>query len=324
MARRDLEYAKILSGQTLNVGNVTTFGKELPMATGYLRMNLRINIALTVGDGANPINEGELFFIKKIYILTDAGEVLCNLPAAALYDIAHYKAGTLPRKTAILAADGTYSVNIPIWFVDNRLIRPFDTVLDTSRYNQVTVEITLGTVADLLGAPGTATATATLDLDIERTSEVLPPEAAPLFHVSYENDAPVDANVSTVIEIARSTDLTIKRFLIKTGAGGTPGVPFSGQRADDVIDTVSIEDHNGFIRRNLIHEMIQDANKIDYSFENTRAGIQIHDLVADKSISTALFTGDKAKLEYNWVNKATVAPNDIVTLVREGHRVLKG
>lgn len=324
MPRRDLEYSKIFSGQALNVGNVTTYGKELPMATGYLRMNLRINIALTVGTGTTPINEGELFFIKKIYILTDAGEVLCNLPGAALFEVAHYKAGTLPRKTAIAAADGTYSVNIPIWFIDNRLIRPYDTILDTSRYNQVTIEVTLGTVADLLGTVGTSSVTATLDLDIEHTSEVLPPEAAPLFHVSYENDSPVDANVSTVIEIARSTDLTIKRFLVKTGANGTPGVPFSGQRADDVIDTVSIEDHNGFIRRNLIYEMIQDTNKIDYSFEAARAGIHIHDLVSDRSISTALFTGDKAKLEMNWINKSTVAGNDIVTLVREGHRVLKG
>jgi len=324
MPRRDLEYTKILSGQVLNVANVTTLGKEFPLATGYLVMNLRINLTLVAGNAANPIAGGELQFIKKINLITDAGEVLCNLPGAALFEIALYKSGTLPRISAIAAADDVYNIDLPVFFYDPMLLRPFDTVLDTSRYNQLNLEVTLGSVADLFGTPGTATVTATLDVEVLRTSEVLPDKAKPVLHINYEFDQPVDANNISAIEIARSQDLTIKRLLIKTGSTGQTGVAFSGIRADDVIDTVSIEDHNGFIVRNRIHEMIQDANKLMYSFEAARVGIQIHDFVADGSMSTALYTGDKSKIELNWINKTTVAADDIVTVVREGARTLKG
>lgn len=323
MARRDTEHSKIFSGQPLNIANVTTFGKEFPLATGYLRMNLRFNLAVVIGTGTTPISRGELKIIKRIFLQTDAGETLVNAPGDMMYHVATYKGGTPPRKDNIAAATATYRVNLPIWFVDPDLLRPFDTVLDTSRYNHINLEITMGSVADLFGTVGTSAVTATLDCEIEHTAETLAEQALPVQHIHYAFAPPIDANNATEIDLPRSQDLSIKRLFVHSGSGGAAGVPYGGTGDDGIQDTVNIEDHNGFITRGRIHEMVQDQNKIDAGLENVQAGMEVHDFVIDGSLSSALYTGDKAKLVYNWENKAGVAGSDIVTAGFEGVRSLK-
>jgi len=323
LGRGYIERANLIRGGVLNASNPNPFSKELPMGEGWYKMNLRVGIVLTVGTGSGPVTEGELLFIKNISMRTDRGEILCNLPGRALYYIGAYKTGQLPNKDAIAAASATYYVNLPIYFADPKMMRPEDTILDTARYNSVTLQVTLGSLSDLLGTPGTATATYTLDVEVERSLGQLPVAARPLYHISYDYRQPVDASNTTVIELEKSADMALKRMYAHGGASGTAGVPFSGTNHDDIQDIVTFKDQNRFIEKERIHEMIQDENKERSGLAAIMAGIEVFDFVADGSIHSALATGQKSVLQYTWDNDANVTSADLVTVATEAIRTLK-
>lgn len=333
--RRDLEQISHLRASALTLGSVTPLGKDFPLGEGWYMLMLRFNLVVVIGTGAGPVAEGELLFIKNVRLETSAGEVLVNLPGRALYKIAAARAGSPPRKDAVAAANGTYRVDIPIYFVDDKMIRPEDTILDTSRYSALKLDVTVGTIADLFTAPGTATVTANLDVEIERTKGRLPAPvvvggkvvskgALPIFHVFYGSAQSQDAAVQTFVDIDRAPDIAYKRFYAHEAANGTAGGVFTGANADDVKDLESIVDQSGDIVRERIHEMIQNQNKRDYSLETVLAGITVFDFVRDGSINSALYPGDRSRLQFKWTNKAGVAAGDIVSLAFESVRGLKG
>lgn len=322
--RRDLEIISHLRAQALTANGPTVLGKDFPLGEGWYQLMLRFNTTVVIGTGAGPIAESELSVFKNIVLRTSAGEVICNLPARALYKIAAAKDGTLPRKDAMAAASATYRADVPIYFVDDKMKRPEDTILDTSRYSGISLEITTGTVADLFTAPGTATATFSVDIEIERTKGRLPKKALPIFHPYYGAAQSQDASVQAFIDIDRAPDLAYKRFFAHASSAGVAGGVFTGANADDVQDLESIVDQSGDIVRERIHEMIQNHNKRSYSLESVLAGITIFDLVRDGSINSALYPGDRSRLQYKWTNKAGVAALDIVSLAFEAVRGLKG
>lgn len=320
---RDVEIVNVLAAIPLNIGTRRTFGPEFFMGEGWYTMNFRVNLALVVGTGTGPVSEGELRIIKNITVRTDKGELICSLPGRALYRRAANIVGSPPRKDAILAASGTYSVDIPLHLADPRMMKPEDTILNTARYLSVVVEVTLGTVADLLSVPGTATVTATIDCDILQTSGPLPEEAWPEAHTHLITMSPIDASTTTSVNIDKAADLFIKRLMCHASAGGTAGEVFSGANADDVQATESVEDNFGFIVKTRSHAMIQNQNKNSYGLENVPTGITTFDFVEDGSIYSAIASGNRSKLVYTFTNVAGVAAGDIVTVMVDGFRDLR-
>lgn len=325
IVRRDLEIIGHLRTAPLTLNGPTKFGQDFPLGEGWYRLVLRFNNVVTIGTGAGAVAEGELLIIKGLDLRTSAGEILCNLPGRALYKIAAMKAGSPPRKDAVAAASGTYSVDLPIYFVDDAMKRPEDTILDTRRYSGIQMTVTYGGVADLYTAPGTATMTASLDIEIERTKGRLPPKAQPFFHAAYL--APgnsQDASVQTYIDIDRAPDIGYKRFYAHAATGSAGGTVFGGANSDAIQLLERVVDQSGDIMRDRIHEMIQNMNKNDYSLESVLAGITIFDFVRDGSVNSALYPGDRSRLQYKWDNKAGVAAGYVVSLAAECIRGLRG
>lgn len=320
--RRDLEIISHFRGEPLVTGpNVK--GKDFPLGEGWYRLMLRFNFAIVIGTGTGPVTEGELLIIKNALLRTSRGEFICNLPGRALYKIAAAKAHTVPRKDAIAASTATYSVDLPIYFVDDEMDRPEDTILDTSSYSSLTLELTMGGLADLFTAPGTATLVQTLDLEIERTKGMLPPKAKPVFFPQYAQMPPTDAFTTTFIDMERSPDMAYKRLYSHAGTATTPGAGWTGVNADTIQALESITDQSGDIVRQRLHEMIQNQNKNDYELEAVLAGVTIVDFVRDRSINSSLYPGDRSRLQYVWTNKAGVVANNNVSLAFEAIRGLK-
>lgn len=318
-----LEMVNVLTGGALNGNGTTTFGKDFPLGEGWMKMLLRFNNAVVIGTGAGAVAEGELHIIKNVLLKTDRGEILCNLPGRAIYKIAIYQSGQVPRKDAVAAASATYRVTLPIHFADLRMNRPVDTVLDTARYNSLQLQVQVGGVADLFTAPGTATVVQTVDIEVERTLGKLPPMGKPIMHISYDYQQPVDASSTTEIHLERSSDMSLKRLYVHSSATGVAGAPWSGTNADDVQNVVTVKDQNRSIQQERIHAMIQDGNKIDAFLEAVIAGVEVFDFVRDGAITSALATGNKSVLLYKWTNQAGVAALDIVTATGEKIRTLK-
>lgn len=325
-----IEMPQVLTGAALNNSGQVTFSREFPMGEGWYGVYLRFNLAVVIGTGAGPVTEGELLYIKNVLLKTDRGEILCNLPGRALYKTATALSGTAPQKDNIAAASATYRVTLPIFLADWLMLRPEDTILDTSRYNSVSLQVSLGSVSDLFTAPGTATVTTTLDVDIERSNGVLPGDknkpgdgGRPIAHINWDFRPPVDAASSQFIDIERSAEMSLKRLFVHSGTSGTAGVAWSGANADTIQNVTQIKHQNGFIEKDRIHAMTLDKNKMDYALETRLAGVEIYDFVRDRSILSALATADKSVLQYTWTNQGGVGANSIVTLTQEAVRTLK-
>lgn len=318
------ERANVVQAQPLNNGGLFSFAQQLPMGEGWYAMYLRFNAVFVVGTGTTPIAEGELLIIKNVLLRTDRGELICNLPGRALYKIATYKTCEPPRKDAIAAASATYRVTLPIYFSDDHLLRPNDTLLNTRWYNSVTLQVTYGTVADLLTTVGTSTVATTLDIELERSHGALDPSVKQIGFTSYDYDAPVDASVQQVVNLERGADMSIKRLYIHSSTGGSAGVPWSGVNADTIQNVISVKDQTGLIEKERFHAMIQDVNKMDALLESVIAGVEVIDFVVDRSITSAMATGGKSLLQYVWTNQGGVGANSLVTVTREMIRSLKG
>lgn len=324
--RGNAEYVNLISGQALTVNGKTVISDSLPVGEGWYRMNLRIGLVFVVGTGTTPITEATLHFIKNVLFKTDRGEIICNLPGKALYKIATFKAGLVaPRQDAIAAATATYYVNLPIYFSDHyrMMDRPEDTILNTKRYSSMTIEIQLGTVADLLSTVGTSSVTATLDVEVVRTKGLLPKQGEPLAVISYDYRNPIDASVLQYVLLERAQDLAYKRLYVHSCTGGTAGTPWAGVNSDAVQNVVSIKDQSGFIIKDRIHRMIQESNQFDCSLESIVTGVEMHDFVQEGSIQAALATAGKSLFQYQWTNQAGVGANYIVTVASEAIRSLK-
>lgn len=329
--RGNVERPNLITGAALNNSGQTQFSKEFPMGEGWFGMFLIINIALTVGTGTGAVTEGELLYIKNVLLRTDRGEIICNLPGRALWKIAALKAGALPYKDAIAAASATYRVHLPLYFCDPeggmKMLRPEDTILDTSRYNSISLQVTLGSVSDLLGTPGTATVATTMDLEVERSFGRLPgvkpgDGGKPIGHINYDIRPPVDANTTQSIDIERSAEMSLKRIYLHTGSSGTGGVPWSGANSDSRIATINIKDQNRFIEKDRLWQSIQYENKLASQLESNLSGVVYFNFCKDGSIASALATGDKSVLQMTWTN-GTAAANNITTLTQEALRSLK-
>mgnify|MGYP000160610054 CR=1 FL=1 len=324
--RGNAEYVNIVTGEPLTVNGKKVLSDPLPVGEGWYRMHIRINEIFVVGSGTTPITNGELNFIKNVLFKTDRGEIICNLPGRALFRIASFKAGVAAlRKDAIAAASATYAVNLPIYFADHYRVmdRPEDTILNTRRYSSMTLEVSLGTVADLLTTVGTSSVTATVDIEVVRTKGLLPEKGGPIGVIAYDFRNPVDANTLQFILLERAQDLAYKRLYVHSCTSGTAGVPFAGTDSDAIQNIVSIKDQSGFLIKDRIHRMIQESNQCDYEFESIQTGVECHDFVQEGSIQAALVTAGKSLLQYQWTNQGGVGASSIITVVTEGVRSIK-
>lgn len=326
MPRSPVQTDNIVAGAAVAVNGRTSFSKEFPLGQGWYALKLRLSVALTIGTGASPVTEGILNFLRQIYLRTDRGEIIVdNLPARSLYKIAAYKQGSPPRKDEIAAANGTYRFDIPIWFVDQATMRPEDTVLDTTRYQAIYLDLVTGPLSDLLGTVGTAAAVVTADIDYLHSRDEWPSsDAPPIGYVNYSARPPVDAAGAVTIDLEHSFDLSLKRLFVHTSTSGTAGMPWYGVNSDAIINQLNVRNGQNQYAYNRTWAMLQDQNKDEASLETVLAGVGVVDYVnTDRSLKSALYTGDKGQLQLAWSNQGGVGANSIVTAVQEGYRTLK-
>jgi hypothetical protein len=322
VGRGDTERVNFITNATLVPNGSTPFSREFRLGHGWWTMWLHFAITVTIGTGAGVQTDGLLRLIRKIFLKTDRGELICNEGARALFYIQTYRTGTRPQLDTLTAANATFNVYIALFFADLNMIRPEDTILDTSRYKSLDLEIQMGTIGDLYTAPGTATYTAAMDIDVTRTYGALPDAAKPHYFISYDHRPPQDASSNPNIECEKSVDLNFKRLFAFYGDTGTAGVPWSGNANDTYPVKVNLQDQERFIEKDRQHLTVQAINKSFALLETKLAGIDVYDFVEDKSITAALSSGDKSSLQFA-LTQAGAAAGSIFTLTHEGIRLLK-
>lgn len=238
----------IINNRPLNLGRANPISSEITGMggrEGWFALLAEIAITLTVGTGTGAISEGELNFIPNITFATDVDKESHNAAARALYRLAHFERRSAPLKDAIAASNGTYRVAVPLMFYDEMSLNPFESILDVSRYKSAELNITLGSVADLLTTPGTASATAALTLSVIKTRGPLSEALRPVVYPQYRQLAQTPyGNLKTALP--RQPDLRLRRLYWMNSTSFVTGVPFSGTPADDSIRDISIEHQAGY------------------------------------------------------------------------------
>lgn len=313
MGRKNTEFFEIGRGLALTQGAVTRFSRELPVGEPWVKLHMVFSHVVVIGTGAGPKVEGGLRIGRGVTFRTDKGEVISdNVPARFLWQNDRFKNGTPASLDAILAANGTFRANVNLWLADPLSLQPSDTILDTARYNTLTLEILLGTVSDLYTAPGTATVVTTLDLYVERLRgrmPAMPPGKGIRFHQHYGVLPPVSPSALTEIVLQRAADLAYKRLhVFAEGVTTVAGIPFSGDADSAIVDDVTLDDGNSIHPFNrTLGRVLRGKNKQDYMQESEVAGLLLLDVMRDGSMNSALYSGDKSRLAVEWTNGAIPA-----------------
>jgi len=312
---------------------------DFPLNRLYAAISLRIKATVTVGGGTptsyvsatNPV----LQVIKNIMFKVSGDGIAVNAPGVALYHLAALKLGKLPRIDNASfnpnsKAAYAMSVNIPLLFVDPRMARPEDTILDMSRYSSAELFITMGDGTDVVapgvGSDGTFTLSAmTADIVIEGPTGAPRASMRPIFFQKIELEgSPKNTASDTQVHLMRATDRLLKRVLVGSNTYGTVSKPFSGVASSAILDQVSFGDERQYYDRQRYDEDILDENQAAYQVD-TQTGIYLLDYVKDKSNLSTIPTGDKGdlKLEYTIDASAPATGTNMVSTVSETLNLLK-
>ncbi len=318
---RDQKKTNVVTGAALTKSGTTVFRDQFPLGQGWYVLDLIFHFALTVGTGTGAIVEGTLNILKNIQLKTDIDGLCVNVPGRALYRMAQYFNHTAPILTTLAATDGTYHVHIPLTFCLPFMKRPEDSLLDTARYRGVELYITLGNETDLLTTPGTAAVVSTVDINIVHTAELLAAKARPIVYPYYSFYAPVNPANQTYIEIEKSPDFALGSAFLFAANSATAGVPFNGTASDNTLKTLQLETQAEHLVRAVPAIALQARAKLDRHLETWPTGWYVMDFLKDGSVMSAIATGDKSKLQLNWVND-TLSTSQVTAAVH-GFRQLK-
>lgn len=330
MAYYPKERRTILTGQALPVnGNAFTFDR-FPL-DGYGLTKIRLLLSLTTDVGAaDPITWGAYQFIKGVTLYDNLDQYyFSGVPGMALFRANSKFDKAQPFHQPILAAAGTYLAVLDLPLVYPFLFRPEDSILETKRINRLTLELQLGTIADVLVTPGANVLTATLGIELIGTRAsvgynqqgVKDPEHAKSYFHSFMRTYPMlHADVRRDWQLDAASDMAVLGFLMYNH--GPSGLPFIGSVAapgNDHPTSVSFWDVGHRYLNNIQAVSFMQERQEEYDFNRhgvdpvspiTRLGEYWHSFVKDGSINEAYQAQLPATLE--WANGTATDETDLL------------
>lgn len=313
----------IVKGAAVNsaAGARTEFNTDFPKGPAIYETWLRLVLELTVGTASGPITDGILNYIKQLHMKGDNGEVFVdNISARALImGPAIVKGGAVPAFDQIAASSATYRVDIPIYHWDPLMKRPEDLFLDSRRYSEIKLAVTLGSMSDLFTAPGTASVVVTGDVDVVRSQEDLPDNVRAIGYTAYLSQNVVDPTTVGYLNLNRASDVYYKRLYSQTASAS--GF-WAGPNSDVVLLNTRVTSSDDTFHNNTDWLQKKNRDKQFYSLESALAGRNVIDFVRDKSNKSALYS-DRNNLRLEWDTVAGLAAGSYVSCLAETYRKFK-
>jgi len=306
----------------LPIGQPTIISKELPVGDPWLimRLNLRGQLRDPGVPATGTIVPDAPLGLFELSLQTDMDRDVIepSVSARAFYRYNQFLNGVAGALTAaVLPNTNTTLFNavVDIPFIDPLMRIPMDTVLDTRRYNAVTLTITTGAIANIINTPAATTVLEACFADIEIV-RVSPRVPLPLTVVKalpfYKRHAAIVPAAATTFDLDRIPTLGVKRYCAFTanGAAGPNapivGVPFTGLGVNTMNGGLRISsnfrDHFGSSLGGVNPVTHQAGSMNDYSIAAWPAGWYVVDFCLEKSNWNALATGDKSTLQaiFTW------------------------
>lgn len=333
------ELERVMIGQfSLTSGVATTITKDIPVGDPWLilTINLRGQLNSVAAPTGTVVTDAPMQ-LWKLALTTDLDKdvVEASTEVRALFRYAQFLQGTqgditTPVITASTVTD--FNVAVQILMVDPRMMVPEDTILDTRRYNTITLTITTGQLTDIVVTPVNITLQNTFaDIAFLRVSPRVPMPLDIVKSLStYKRYAPLVPPNDFVTNLDRIPTLAVKRYLWFASAGTqvVAGAPFTGAGVDTVLDTFrvssNIRDHFGSAIGGYSRRVLRNDNKLDYSIETWPTGWFVDDMVLDKSILSALATGNLSVLQSILTYQSGLPSTPQVSIFQAGLSKLRG
>jgi hypothetical protein len=325
------ERRTILTADPMPNGNLYTFDRFPLDGLGLTKIRLIFCVTTTTG-AADPITWGLYQWLKGITLRNDKDEYYFkNVPGMALFRSNSYFDRAQPYHLPILAAAGVTRHVLELPLVFPFLNRSEDTIVETKRLNNLTLEIATGTVADIFVTPGASTVAVTLSIELIGTRASVgvtkdgipdPARAQAFFHSYFRTYPLIHADVQTFWDLEAAPDLALLGFLLYNH--GATGLPFIGSVAapgNDHVTNVNLYDIGHRYLNNVLMESFQQERQIlpflDYNRHAadlvsplTRLGEYPHSFVKNGSINEAYATKLIPRLD--WTNLTATDETDLL------------
>jgi hypothetical protein len=331
------EIERIMVGSfPLNIGNPTIVTREFPVGDPWLAMSINLRGQLnSVAAASGTVVADAPTPLWRLALTTDLDKDIIEggVSVRALYRFAQLMYGTAGELVAPVVTSSTvtdFNVVLTIPFCDWHLLVPEDSILDTRRYNTITLTITTGLITDIVTTPvNTTLQTCVADIEVMRLSPRVP---LPLDVVKvlqyFKQFAPLTPAADTFQNLDRVPTLAMKRLGWFMSSGSTAGVAFTGTGSNAVLDTVRVSsnrrDHFGNSVSGISRRVLQNANKLDYSIETWPTGWYWGDFVLDHSLLSALATGDLSTLQQFFAYQGGLPGTPQLSTLLNGVQKLRG
>ena len=297
------ETISIFQNDTLSHSSSKVYSACFPMTKeAWHRLRLILELETTIGTGTGAIALGEYKYLKNIILRNSDGELIVSTPAPAFYWLNYLLYGEEPNRSAFTAADGTYRAIVDIPFALPFLARPEDTIIDSGRYSSFELEITSGSLSDLLTSAGTAAVTPKLSLFLERSKAGYSASGKPLGGYPIFRTLAPALHTAGYIPFESSEDLVYFGFFIHSATSPTSGVPYSGTSADD-IKGISFGDSLVKFLQNLPVNYFKEMRKKLSGADLT--GIYPYHFVNDGSMFSSYRSGNVGEVRFEWSGYTT-------------------
>ncbi|MBA7609383.1 hypothetical protein ES703_16574 [subsurface metagenome] len=325
------ETINILSADPFPQGQMKKYREQFPVGKGgggegFYLLRLAFHHTIVIGTGADPRAKGGYNILKNISFRTSKMEEPINCPGMGLYLFNHIFNSIEPFYDPILAADGVYDCILDLPFALPFMGRQEDTIIDTSRYSHLELQIVLGGVADLFGTPGTATNVTTIDISLLRSKTCAAPDGKgkPYFLPYIKHMPPFQALTKGYCDIESSEDLILFGFFAMAhdlATWGTVGTAFTGEPADVLDDITWRNQVMPFVQRQKLgwfkEERAQLANN------RTFTGLYPHVFTREGSFLNAFYTGGQSEIKFEIGSVLGTPTTPQVDLVIFGARTLR-
>lgn len=320
----------------LTIGQPTIITREFPVGDPWLAMTLNLRGELnSVAAPTGTVVADAPLPLWTLALTTDLDKDVIepSVSARALFRLAQFMqhtAGELVAPTLVASTVTPFNAVVQVLFADPEMLVPEDSLLDTRRYNNMTLTITTGTLTDIVTTPVNVTLQNVFcDLEITRLSPRVP---LPLDVVKvlpfFKRYAAITPAADTILQLDRVPTLAVKRHLEFTSSGSTAGVPFTGTGVNTILDTLRISsnrrDHFGSAVGGISRRVLQGDNKLDYELETFPAGWYVADFVLDRSLLASLATGDLSVLQSIHVYQAGLPATPQLSTLWAGVQKLRG
>lgn len=310
--RHPFEKYSVFTGESISHSSSKVISAPWPLSgEGWYDLELIFTHTITIGTGTTPVSDGLAKYVKGINVRF-AGLNPISITGKGLALLNRVLFGVDPYSTTLAATTGTYYQILRIPLASPWLVRPEDTIFDTSGKNLFELEIASGAISDLFGTPGTCTDAVTLSATIRRTKGTLDPNAKPGFYPYIKDYAPINPSSQMYFDLDRNERLILFGMLLSTYVSATAGTAYSGTATDNVVAGIGFRDNVAPLISNV--SWLDFVNDTQQFANGALAGVKAHLFAYDGSFMSGYKCAGKSQVRLDWNSVTGATPQaDLIT-----------